>query len=140
MGHEVVRVQVNAWVDVGVAPLVNALNAYPDVVTVDSCEGLEHQPAYVMFTTPDPADLLLVLPRIADDLAQLSECTATLSIDWWYGADTPIARLRCPPCDVDALGVYLRERALLVTPVGLGPEVTRPTQHLTIGQTVRTPD
>ncbi len=112
MGHEAVRIQVNAWVDVGVAPLVEGLNAYPDVVTLDSCQGGANQPAYVMFTTGDPGDLLALVPALADDLAQLPDCTATLSLDWWYGAETPIARLRCPPSEVDALAAYLHGRAV----------------------------
>ncbi len=46
MGHKEVCVKVNAWVDEGVAPLVQALNQFLHVRTQQSCEG----PAEVTFT------------------------------------------------------------------------------------------
>lgn len=106
--HKAVRIQVNAWVDVGVARLVEALNACPDVVTLDSCQGGDEGPTYVLFTTPDPADLLTLVPRMADHLAQVPECRATISLDWWCGAEIPTGRITCPPSDVDAVGAHLQ--------------------------------
>lgn len=46
MQHKETSVKVNAWVDRGVAPLVQALNEFPQVYTLQSCEG----PAEVTFT------------------------------------------------------------------------------------------
>ena len=37
--HRQVWVKVNAQVDAGVAPLIEALNRYPGIRTLESCEG-----------------------------------------------------------------------------------------------------
>ena len=37
--HTEIPVKVTAWIDEGVAPLVEALNEFPQVVTLDSCQG-----------------------------------------------------------------------------------------------------
>lgn len=47
--HHEILVKVNAWIDKGVAPLVESLNLFEGVVTLDSCEGCNGDPAYVYF-------------------------------------------------------------------------------------------
>ena len=42
-------VKVNAWADEGIAPLVEVLNLFPAVETLDSCEGRDGKDAYVYF-------------------------------------------------------------------------------------------
>lgn len=56
--HKEKRIKVNAWVDEGVVPLVEALNLFPDVFTVDSCESKKGE-AYVMFLWRGPQNRLL---------------------------------------------------------------------------------
>ena len=47
--HIEVPIKVNAYVDEGIAPLVEALNGFLGVVTLDSCEGSGDSHAYVHF-------------------------------------------------------------------------------------------
>lgn len=47
--HTEIPVKVNAWVNEGAALLVEALNTFPDIVSLDSCEGGVDQSAYVYF-------------------------------------------------------------------------------------------
>lgn len=51
--HREVAIKVTAWVDEGVAPLVQAINEFLHVRTTQSCEG----PAVVTFTYGEDADL-----------------------------------------------------------------------------------
>ena len=48
-GHKEVPIKVNVWADSGVAPVVLALNEFPNVETLDSCEGIAEKGAYVYF-------------------------------------------------------------------------------------------
>ena len=47
-GHVQVPVKINAWADSGIAPLVEALNEFPDLWTTSSCQG-HADVAYVYF-------------------------------------------------------------------------------------------
>lgn len=53
--HEEIFVKVNAPVDRGIAPLVEALSAIPDLETLESCQGDpdSHKMAYVFFRYRD---------------------------------------------------------------------------------------
>jgi len=65
--HKTVRVKVNAWVDEDVAPLVLALNEFPNVWTLDSCQGENGKHAYVYFDCQDgPSGTIAVAATIAD--------------------------------------------------------------------------
>ena len=48
-GHKEIRIKVNVYVDSGVAPLVEALNLFPNIETLDSCEGTTENGAFVYF-------------------------------------------------------------------------------------------
>lgn len=71
MAHPGRRIQVNAWVDEAVAPLVEALNLRADLVTLDSCQGDDEQDAYVMFVVVG-SELRTVLADITHQLAGLT--------------------------------------------------------------------
>jgi hypothetical protein len=104
--HRVCSVAVNVWVDEGVAPLVLALNRYPQIVTLESCEsGLDGQ-AFVSFFVPNEDDLIATVERLAEILGG-ADLPAVLALEWGYGVTTPGAVIRCPPDAVDAVALRL---------------------------------
>ena len=79
--HTEVRIQVNAWVDEWIAPVVEALNGFPEVVTFDSCEGDGH----VFFDVEGGADALVAFVRelAAGLAAELESCCGfRLNLEW----------------------------------------------------------
>ena len=103
MAHHTVPVKVTAWVDEGVAPLVVALNQFPGVMTLDSCEGDSTLGAYVMFRA-DGGE------RFARTLAvQLGGSEFLLRAEWLPGYDDgePLLTLSCPPDLVQPLAERL---------------------------------
>ena len=49
MGHDQVWTKVNAQVDKGIAPLIEALSEFPALQTLSSCEGYQGRAATVNF-------------------------------------------------------------------------------------------
>jgi len=49
MNHEQVWIKTNTPVDAGIADLVSALNDFPGVRTIESCQGTASEPAWVAF-------------------------------------------------------------------------------------------
>jgi hypothetical protein len=99
MTHRAVPVKVTCWVDEGVASLVEALNAFPAVVTLDSCENSESfGGAYVMFVAGGGAlsTVQLVTGLAADLAGRLRNVPCRLRLDWFAGGDQPIGCLSCP--------------------------------------------
>ena len=80
--HKEVVVRVKALVDQRIAPIVAALNEFPDIFTVSSCEGCPPDgPGVVAFTHQgswkDAAKFVLWL---ADELCQRGEEDAAVSL------------------------------------------------------------
>ena len=53
MAHPQAWVKVNAPVDEGVAPIIEALSAFPQLVTIESCQGDGERPMWVCFQYGD---------------------------------------------------------------------------------------
>ena len=109
--HREVPIQVNAWVDEGVAELVTALNAMPGVMTLDSCQERPDGRASVMFCTHDRAMLYDAVGRIARAVGNGQRENVTLSL-WWGSDDAPaVADLTCPPALVTHVAHQVRANA-----------------------------
>ena len=96
-------------VDEGIAPLVEALSACLDVLTVDSCQERPDGSASVYFTFHgDPDDV----PSRAHALAKRIEapCPYTLAVEYFMGG-TPLVRLTTASGDVAALTASVRRCA-----------------------------
>ena len=120
MSHREVPVQVTAWVDEGVAELVAALNAVPDVMTLDSCQERPDGRASVIFCTHDRAMLYDAVGRIARIIGAGQRENVTLSL-WWGSDDAPaVADLTCPPSLVLNIAQQLRTNAARMTPSACG--------------------
>lgn len=100
-------IKVTAWVDQGIAPLVEALNRYPNLITCDSCEDDTEGHAYVLFTAIEEKTIFAETARLAGIIGEVPESGVVLAIEWWYGSETPIIRLRCPPANVKPLADVL---------------------------------
>lgn len=100
MGHEQVSVKVNTRCDRGIAPLVEALSRFPEVMTVESCEGCDDQPARVAFLVGDGDDELIpFVRRLSVELRRVGvaeECGVNLSAEWYAGGEGSIGYLRTP--------------------------------------------
>lgn len=108
--HKEIPVKVNAWVDEGIAPLVEALSRYENVWTLASCEDDQSEArrgAYVMFAYEGDG-----AAQFADDLASRVHQTAVLEVEWQLGEDQPpVLTLSCPPSQVREVARALRSAA-----------------------------
>ena len=100
-GHEETFVKVNARVDSGIAPLIAALNEFPGLCTVDSCEG----GAWVRFRFGTALDesaafLCWLSCKLVGEQAHISG-------DWGGGASLDLY-LRCPPSEIDKIADLIR--------------------------------
>jgi hypothetical protein len=110
--HTEIPVKVNAWVDEGIAPLVEALNEFEHVSTAASCEDDQsafRRGAYVMFSY-EGGDVA----GFASGLAATIDEQAVLQIEWRLGEDQPpLLTLSCPPDHVRNLACALSPRTSL---------------------------
>jgi hypothetical protein len=106
--HREIPVKVTAWIDEGVVPLVLALNGFPGVMTLDSCQGDPGQrPASVFFCLR--GETVTFAERLAATLTRFADrCDYTLTVEWRAGADEPIFRLVCPAAHVCVLADAVR--------------------------------
>jgi hypothetical protein len=120
MAHRGIPVQVNAWVDEGIAELVAALNAVPGVMTLDSCQQRPDGLASVMFCTDDRTMLYDAVSRIAQAIGHGQRENVTLSL-WWGSDDAPaVADLTCPPALVTPIARQVEANACRMTPSACG--------------------
>ncbi len=80
--HPEVLVKVNAWVDERIAPVVEALNAFPMVETFSSCQGDGHIYFHVR---GEPENLFRFVAGLACDLSEEVQddcCSFKLRLEW----------------------------------------------------------
>ncbi len=101
--HAEVPIKVNAWVDEGVAPLVEALNRFPSVRTLTSSSedrsgDLGHG-AFVTFVHTDQTDSGSFIAGLARTLRDGPDASARLQVDWRFGEGDyePLLTLSCDP-------------------------------------------
>ena len=109
--HRETPVKVNAWVDEGVAPLVEALNDFERVWTAASCEtddSLAPYGAYVIFSYQGSgSEAALFSAELAQALKDSSPFC--LQTDWRAGNDEPVLTISCPPDQVSDLAAAVRK-------------------------------
>lgn len=110
--HKTIPVKVNALVDEGVAPLVNALNEFPAVLTVDSCQGHNGDPAYVFFHYVGEDGGPRFAQWLNKGLHEVAEGTDyVLQLEWRPGHPDPMAQLCVPGVQVDRLASLVSQLA-----------------------------
>lgn len=112
--HAEVPIKVTAYVDAGVAPLVEVLNQFANVVTLDSCEGSTDTATYVYFAVRgDPVAGFTFVQQLSASLGSRlhSCCDYTVQLEWGAGAEQPLARITTQPGYVKTLTNALAEIA-----------------------------
>lgn len=108
--HTEIPVKVNAWVDEGIAPLVEALSEFEKVWTLASCENDQSEArrgAYVMFAYEGEG-----AASFADSLASKIREAGILEVEWRLGEDQPpVLTLSCAPDRVRPLAQALSASA-----------------------------
>ena len=108
--HETERTRVNAWVDAGVRPLVDALNQHPMIVTLDSCENDGDGRAFVYFKFQGAAEetpnLVHALAAMLNEVS-LGGCDYLFAVEYQSSAE-PIGRVTVTRDHVGALAAALR--------------------------------
>jgi hypothetical protein len=109
MAHQEIPLKVTAWIDEGIAPLVQALNALERVETLDSCEDDAAYGGYVFFRyRGDSSEAALFASDLAAKLVpHETDADYLLSAEWRPGTDEPIFRLACPADHIDRLSCVL---------------------------------
>lgn len=79
--HAEKLVKVNAWVDVGIAPVVEALNSFREIETISSCQGDGH---IFFHVRGDDNKLCDFVSWLASELNQEIDacCEFRLSLEW----------------------------------------------------------
>jgi hypothetical protein len=116
--HAQTLVKVNAQVDKGIAPLVEALNECPGVFTTGSCEGRERENAYVAFDVGgDKNKLISFVESLSSALggdSRSCDVSFTLSVEWYAGGKSPNGYLRLPRRHIHALAEAIHSAAAAV--------------------------
>jgi hypothetical protein len=109
--HQTKIVKVNMPIDVVVAPLVESLNASPDIVTINSCEADESDRAYVDFTYGNSAsELLALLENLAQKLATLKTCCGySIGLEWHGDNPQPRGHLAVSKSLIADVAAVVRE-------------------------------
>lgn len=109
--HREIPVKVTAWIDEGIVPLVLALNALPNVETLDSCQGRQDKPAHVYFRYRGDARavtrFIAALAALLTPHERLADYT--LIARWRPGTDEPLFQLACPTEHSSALARIINE-------------------------------
>ena len=107
--HTEIPIKVNAWVDEGIAPVVEALNACSEVMTLDSCQGEEDFCAYVYFKhVGSQEQQSRFFFDLADALSREPDrCGFDLRLEWLAGNAEPMAQICTNHAHVDRLASVL---------------------------------
>jgi hypothetical protein len=121
--HREVPVKVNAWVDEGIVPMVEALNEFENVWTAASCENDQSAMAlgaYVMFSCQcKSADAASFAADLATGLGE--SVPFRLEVEWRAGNRGPLLTISCPPTSVSDLASAVREWGSAYGRVGTAP-------------------
>jgi hypothetical protein len=118
--HRLVLLKVNAWVDEGIAPLVEVLNTLNNVETFDSCqgrEGVDYGYASVCLNYGDPNkpydflevagfanNLAALCAKYGDEDGAIGNPTIgsriDISIQWWGFKPRAFVKLSVHPQDI----------------------------------------
>ena len=114
--HLQTAVKVNAQVDKGIAPLVEALSSWPEIVTVSSCEGNKQRDAYVAFhvLSDDWQELGAFMRKLSLDLGKndsLSDRPFSLAVEWYAGGINPLGYLRVSRQHIQVLAEAINSAA-----------------------------
>ncbi|MGA9452942.1 MAG: hypothetical protein WBW41_16550 [Verrucomicrobiia bacterium] len=112
--HSEIRVKVNAWVDRGVAPLVDALNLFDGLWTTSSGEG-HGQFAHVHFGYARPSNNFAdFMERLSSELGERvpADNEYRLALEWVGGGKRPLGAIVARREVVQLLSKAIRQIAV----------------------------
>lgn len=117
MRHAEAFVKVNAAVDEGIVDLVEALSQFPELVTIESCQGdPAGVQAFVFFrfgSWRKCGEFLFdrLLPTLPPDLMASTAFTVTA-----YSSDHALGQIYVDPAGIGSLASKVRELAMVARP------------------------
>ena len=110
-----VRIRVNAWVDESLAPLVEALNDFPDLITLDSNQDRRGDTAWVSFghRMGDANETLAFIQFLASELENRmpTDSGCRVGLEWKLGGAKSFAKIEAPQKEIFDLAQVLQEVA-----------------------------
>lgn len=111
--HPEVPIKVNAWVDAGIASLVEALNQFESLWTTSSCEG-QNAFAHVHFAYNGPSTRFSdFMERLSTELGERlpTDNNYRLTLEWAAGGKKPLGTITAPREVVPSLSKAIRQIA-----------------------------
>jgi len=112
--HKQVIVKLNIPVDEKIAPLVLALNDFPNLLSGTSCQEDKNGDSNVAFDIEGASsvDLLLFLEKLSAEIGKLNgDLHVSLTLEWFAGGESPLAWVKIPPNQSDLLATVLQSIA-----------------------------
>ncbi len=114
MNHRQVPIKVNAWVDEGIFPLVEALNSYSEIMTVSSCQGEDKKEfAHVYFHfCGDEGNTYGFIQKLSKLLGASvpGDNEYSISIQWMCGGEKPLIIFKMQPEVIEPLASAIKGR------------------------------
>ena len=114
MEHKQDSIKVNAWVDEGILPLVEVLNQFPEVMTVDSCQGEDKERfAHVYFHYCGPEGNTYSFVQglsIAMGKHVPADNEYLIRLEWMAGGEKPLIMLTMQPEFIKPLAEALTKK------------------------------
>lgn len=113
MAHRQVEAKVNAYVDEGIAPLVEALSSISGLVTIESCQRSVEGQAFVYFVYGETwQELGEMAERLSSALRPLDLCCGySVTVEWFGSNDQPRAQLLTKPEHVAEVAAAIQDVA-----------------------------
>lgn len=115
LSHPQTFVMVRVRCDVGIAPLVEALNSIDGVLTLDSCQEWHNGQAHIFFTyghewESNWKNVAVLVQTISEELdKQGNPCDFKIRMEWSNGSIDPRAVILIEPKHADAIATYLKK-------------------------------
>lgn len=110
-------IKINALVDKDIVPLVQALNSFDCVLTVDSCQGDNNNAAYVYFVyAGEHENEVRFFYWLANELRKKTKCDYEFTISWLSENKNAMAKLLTQPQHINSLSMVIEGLYLMATP------------------------
>lgn len=114
MGHPHTYASVNVKVDVGIAPIIDALAMFPALETIESCQGSDdHSVPWICFRYGENWRSLaeFVFSFFGPELMRRVNDAAAVSVRYWMGSGSVLAEMTVRPDGVEIVAAAIAEMA-----------------------------
>lgn len=121
--HKEVMIKINSLIDKNIVPLVQALNDFNCIITLDSCQGGDDRPAYIYFVfRGEQRKEAMFFFWLASALRQKAEQDYELNLSWIFKNENALAKLVTQPEYIDSLSKSLKKIAKAYRKNGFGDD------------------